>query len=227
MGRRQFLAMLRKDLLIELRTREMLLSMFLFAVLALVVFHYAFDPKGGSDLTPLAGGILWVVFLFAALLGLNRSFAREKDEGCLDGLLLCPADRIVVFLAKAAANFIFLAAIQILVVPVLALFFVHGGIASHSGPLALVVFLADVGFAVLGTLLATMAAGTHARDLLLPVAFLPLVAPLLIAATSATTDLVSGGAGIGDLAGRLVFLAAYDAVFLVAAYGTYDYLLSE
>ena len=81
MGRRQFLALLRKDLLIELRTREMLLSMFLFAVLALVVFHYAFDPKGGADLTPLAGGMLWVVFLFAALLGLNRSFAREKDEG--------------------------------------------------------------------------------------------------------------------------------------------------
>ena len=81
MGRRQFLALLRKDLLIELRTREMLLSMFLFAVLVLVVFHYAFDPKGGADLTPLAGGMLWVVFLFAALLGLNRSFAREKDEG--------------------------------------------------------------------------------------------------------------------------------------------------
>ena len=88
-------------------------------------------------------------------------------------------------------------------------------------------FLADVGFAVLGTLLATMAAGTRARDLLLPVAFLPLVVPLLIAATSATTDLISGGAGLGDLAGRLGFLAAYDAVFLVAAYGTYDYLLSE
>jgi heme exporter protein B len=227
MGRRQFSALLRKDLLIELRTREMLLSMFLFAVLSLVVFHYAFDPKGGADLTPLAGGMLWVVFLFAALLGLNRSFAREQDEGCLDGLLLCPADRVVVFLAKAAANFIFLAVIQILVVPVLVLFYVHGGIASHSGSLALVVFLADVGFAVLGTLLATMAAGTRARDLLLPVAFLPLVVPLLIAATSATTDLISGGADIGDLVSRLGFLAGYDAVFLVVAYGTYDYLLSE
>ena len=171
--------------------------------------------------------MLWVVFLFAALLGLNRSFAREKDEGCLDGLLLCPADRVVVFLAKAASNFIFLAIIQVLVVPVLMLFYVHGGTAGLSGSLVLVVFLADVGFAVLGTLLATMAAGTRARDLLLPVAFLPLVVPLLIAATSATTDLISGGAGIGALAGRLGFLAGYDAVFLVAAYGTYDYLLSE
>jgi heme exporter protein B len=227
MGRRQFFALLRKDLLIELRTREMLLSMFLFAVLALVVFHYAFDPKGGADLTPLAGGMLWVVFLFAALLGLNRSFAREKDENCLDGLLLCPADRVVVFLAKAASNFIFLAIIQVLVVPVLMLFYVHGGTAGLSGSLVLVVVLADVGFSVLGTLLATMAAGTRARDLLLPIAFLPLVVPLLIAATSATTDLISGGAGIGALAGRLGFLAGYDAVFLVAAYGTYDYLLSE
>jgi heme exporter protein B len=227
MAGRQFLAMLRKDVLIELRRREMLLSMLLFAVLALVAFHYAFDPRGHADLTPLAGGMLWIVFLFAALLGLNRSFAHEKDGACLDGLLLCPTDRMVVFLAKAAANFLFLLAIQILVVPVLALFFVHGGLISRSGPLVLIILLADAGFSVLGTLLATMAAGTRARDLLLPVAFLPLAVPLLIAATSATTDLVTEAAGLGALAGRLGFLAGYDAVFLVAAYGTYDYLLSE
>ena len=227
MARRQFLAMLHKDLLLELRTRAMLVSMFLFAVLTLVVFHFAFDPRGSNDLTPLAGGMLWVVFLFAALLGLNRSFAHEQDEGCLDGLLMCPSDRFVLFLAKATANFVFLAAIQVVVVPLLVLFYVRAGAGSHAGGLALVVFLADVGFSVLGTLLATLAAGTRARDLLLPVAFLPLVVPLLIAATSATTAVISSGAGIHEVAARLGFMAGYDAVFLVAAYGTYDYLLSE
>jgi heme exporter protein B len=225
-ARRQFLALVRKDILIELRTREMLLSMFLFAVLALVVFHYAFAADG-RDITGSAGGMLWVVFLFAALLGLNRSFGREKDEGCLDGLLLCPVDRVLVFLAKAAANLVFLLVIQVLVVPVFVLFFVQRGFGAHAGSLALVVALADVGICVLGTLLATLAAGTRARDLLLPVAFLPLAVPLFIAATSATTDIVAGGAAFGDVLGRLGFLAAYDVVFLVVAYGTYDYLLGE
>lgn len=223
----QFVALLRKDVVLELRTREMLLGMLLFAVLALVVFHYAFDPTGSADLAPLTGGMLWVVIVFAALLGLNRSFAREKDDGCLDGLLLCPVDRIVVFLAKATANLIFLAAIEVLVVPVFLLFFVERGLGGRAGALALIVLLADVGISVLGTLLATLAAGTRARDLLLPVVFLPLIVPLMIAATSATTAIIQDGVGFGAVGGRLGFLAAFDAVFLVAAYGTYDYLLSE
>jgi len=225
-SRRQFLALLRKDVLVELRTREMLLSMFLFAILAMVVFHYAFAPAR-ADLTGLAGGMLWVVFLFASLLGLNRSFGRERDEGCLDGLLLCPVDRVVVFLAKATANLLFLALIQLLVTPVFALFFVERGFGGQATSFALVVLLADVGISALGTLLATLAAGTRARDLLLPVLFLPLAIPLFMAATSATTAIVATGAGLTSLAGRLGFLAVYDAVFLVVAYGTYDYLLVE
>jgi len=227
MARRQFLAILRKDLLTELRTRETLLAMFLFAVLALVVFHYAFDPRGTLDMTPYAGGMLWVVFLFAALLGLNRSFAQEKDEGCLDGLLASPVDRVVVFAAKACANLLFLALVQLLVVPLFTLFFVQHGYAGHAGGIALVVLLADAGIAVLGTLLATLAVNTRARDLLLPIVFLPLVVPLLVAATTATTAIIAEGAGLGAIGGRLLFLGAYDVVFLVAAYGTYDYLLGE
>ena len=226
MSRRQFLALLRKDVLVELRTREMLLSMFLFAILAMVVFHYAFAP-GRADLTSLAGGMLWVVFLFASLLGLNRSFGRERDEGCLDGLLLCPVDRVVVFLAKATANLLFLALIQLLVTPVFALFFVERGFGGQATSFALVVLLADVGISALGTLLATLAAGTRARDLLLPVLLLPLAIPLFMAATSATTAIVATGAGLTSLAGRLGFLAVSDAVSLVVAYGPYDHLLVE
>ena len=104
MGRRQYAAILRKDLIRELRTREMLVSMFLFVMLALVIFHFAFGVREGTDLTYFTGGMLWVTFVFGALLGLNRSFAQEKDENCLDGLLLCPVDRVIIFLAKTAAT---------------------------------------------------------------------------------------------------------------------------
>ena len=124
-GWRQFKAILRKDLIRELRTREMLVSMILFVLLAMVIFHYAFTVKEGADLTYFTGGMLWVTFIFAMLLGLNRSFAQEKDEHCLDGLLLCPVDRVTIFLAKTAGNLIFLLIIQAVAVPVFTLFFVE------------------------------------------------------------------------------------------------------
>ena len=123
--------MVRKDIVSELRTRETVVSMFLFVVLAMVVFHYAFAVPGGGRLSFYTGGMLWVVFVFGALLGLNRSFAHEKDEGCLDGLLLCPVDRVTIFLAKMTANLVFLGLIQLLAVPVFALFFATGRMATH------------------------------------------------------------------------------------------------
>ncbi len=171
--------------------------------------------------------MLWVTFLFGALLGLNRSFAQEKDEGCLDGLLLCPVDRVTIFLAKTAANLLLLLAIQVVAVPVFTLFFVERSYLGDLPLLVLVVLLADLGICALGTLLATISMNSRARDLLLPVLFLPLIVPLLIAATSATTAVFAGDTGLGDLAVRLVFLAAFDAVFLVAAYGTYDFAIGE
>ncbi len=224
---RQFLAILRKDLIRELRTREMLVSMFLFVMLALVIFHYAFGVDDEADLTSLTGGMLWVTFVFAVLLGLNRSFAQEKDEQCLDGLLLCPVDRVTIFLAKAAGNLVFLLIIQAVSVPVFTLFFVERSYLPDLGLFILVLLLADLGICTLGTLLATISMNTRARDLLLPIVFLPLIVPVLIAATSATTAIFAEGADLGALLGRLGFLAAFDAVFLVAAYGTYDFAIGE
>lgn len=224
---RQFMAILRKDLIRELRTREMLVSMFLFVMLALVIFHYAFAADEDADLTSFTGGMLWVTFVFAALLGLNRSFAQEKDEQCLDGLLLCPADRVTIFLAKTAGNLVFLLVIQAVSVPVFTLFFVTRSYAADAGLFAFVLLLADLGICTLGTLLATIAMHTRARDLVMPIVFLPLVVPVLIAATSATTAIFAGGADLGGLAGRLGFMAGFDAIFLVAAYGTYDFAIGE
>jgi len=227
MGFRQYRAMVRKDLLSELRTRETVVAMFLFVVLAMVVFHYAFTATGGGTLSFYTGGMLWVVFVFGALLGLNRSFAHEKDEGVLDGLLLCPVDRVTIFLAKMTGNLIFLGLIQVVAVPVFALFFAPHGMVAHLATLLVLIVLADLGIAALGTLLATIAMQTRARDLLLPIVFLPLVIPLVIAAASGTGALLSGGAGAPGVLGRLLFLLVYDGVFLVLAYGTYDVAIGE
>jgi heme exporter protein B len=227
MSFRQYRAMVRKDLLSELRTRETVVAMFLFVVLAMVVFHYAFTVTGGGALSFYTGGMLWVVFVFGALLGLNRSFAHEKDERVLDGLLLCPVDRVTIFLAKMTGNLIFLGLIQIVAMPVFALFFAPYGMAGHLTALLVLIVLADLGIAALGTLLATIAMQTRARDLLLPIVFLPLVIPLVIAAASGTSTLLSGGAGASGVLGRLVFLLVYDGVFLVLAYGTYDVAIGE
>jgi heme exporter protein B len=227
MGWRQFKAMVRKDIVSELRTKEMVVSMFLFVVLAMIVFHYAFSVRSGGDLSVYTGGMLWVVFVFGALLGLNRSFVHEKDEGCLDGLLLCPVDRVTIFLAKMTANLIFLGIIQLLAVPVFAVFFLSGSVAGHLPAFITVIALADLGIAALGTLLATISMNTRARDLLLPIVFLPLIIPLLIAAAAGTSSVFSDGAGLASLAGKLLFLLVYDAVFLVLAYGTYDFAIGE
>ncbi len=234
MAFRQFRALLRKDIVSELRTREMIASMFLFVVLAMIIFHYAFTVHAGNagsggsgDLSLFAGGMLWVVFVFGALLGLNRSFVHEKDEGCLDGLLLCPVDRVIIFLAKMTANLIFLGLIQVLAVPVFVVIFASGRIATHLPAFLALIVLADLGIAALGTLLATISMNTRARDLLLPILFLPLVIPLLIAAASGTSTVFSGTAGGGSLLARLAFLLVYDGVFLVLAYGTYDFAIGE
>jgi heme exporter protein B len=226
-SRRQFMAILRKDLIRELRTREMLISMILFVLLAMVIFHYAFTVKEGADLTFFTGGMLWVTFIFAMLLGLNRSFAQEKDERCLDGLLLCPVDRVTIFLAKTAGNLVFLLIIQVVAVPIFTLFFVERSYLGDILQFLIVLLLADLGICALGTLLATISMNTRSRDLLLPIIFLPLIVPVLIAATGATTLIFAEGAAFGSLLARILFLLGFDAVFIVAAYGTYDFAIGE
>jgi len=226
-GWTRFAAIVRKDLVRELRTRDMLLSMTLFVLLAMVVFHFAFSAREEADLTYYTGGMLWVIFILAMLLGLNRSFAAEREERCLDGLLLCPVDRVTIFWAKTAGNLIFLLAIQAVAIPIFTLLFVE---RSYLGDLPLfiaVVLLADLGICALGTLLATISMQTRSRDLLLPIVFLPLIVPVLIAATAATTLIFAEEAGLHDLLARLLFLLGFDAVFLVAAWGTYDFVIGE
>lgn len=226
MALRQLSALLRRDLLLESRRLQTLLGMVVFAVVAMVAVRYGWDAGPGADRGRVPAAMLWVVFLFAALLGLGRTYSHEREDDCLDGLLLCPVDRVVVFVAGMLTNLALLVAVQIVVVPVFALFFLPEG-GWRLLTCAPVALLADIGLATVGTLVATLVLHARSRDLVLPVVLVPLLIPVVMAASSATAALVDRGAALGDVLGRMGFLAAYDVVFLVVAWGTYDLLVSE
>jgi heme exporter protein B len=201
----------RKDLRLELRARDTLPAMLLFVVSTLVVFHFVL-PDGSSDLA--AKGVLWVAILFTALLGLARAFVAEREEDVLDGLVLAPSDRSAIWLGKALALLVFLAAAEVVALPAFAAFFAHLGGATIAA-----VALADVGICAVGTLLAGMAVASRARELLLPLLFLPLAIPIVVGGV---------GASVVDSPGRyLGFLALYDLIFALVAWASFEYVVTE
>ena len=203
-------ALARKDLLLELRGRETVPAMAAFAVSALVVFRFALP----EDQTEAAQGLLWVALLFTALLALTRAFAAERDQGLLDALVLAPCDRSAIWLGKLAATVAFLVLVEAVALPAFSLFFERVDAATVAA-----VALADVGFCAAGTLLAAMAVGGRARELLLPVLFLPVSLPVLVGGVGAT---------IADDPGRyLAFLALYDAIFAILAWAGFEYVVTE
>ena len=197
-------ALTRKDLLLELRSRDTLPAMLLFVVSTLVVFHFAL-PSESSDLA--AGGLLWVAIVFTALLGLTRAFAAEREQRLLDGLVLAPCDRSAIWLAKGASVMAFLLLAEAVALPAFALFF-----APVDATLVAAVLLADVGIAAVGTLLAAMAAASRARELLLPLLFLPLAIPVIVGGAGATVA--------DDPARYLGFLALYDLLFAILSWAS-------
>jgi heme exporter protein B len=204
-------ALTRKDLLLELRARDTLPAMLLFVIAALTVFHFAL-PSQSSELA--AKGLLWVVLIFTALLGLTRTFAAEREQRLIDGLLLAPCDRSAIWLAKGLATLAFLGLAELVALPAFALFFSGVGGATVAG-----VALADVGIAAVGTLLAAMASVSRARELLLPLLFLPLAIPVIVGGVGAS---VTGGPGR-----YLAFLALYDGVFAILCWASFEYVVSE
>lgn len=223
---RQVIALLRKDIIVELRTKEILVTMFLFVILTMVIFNYAFGTTV-ADLTFFSGGMLWIAFVFASLLGLNRSFVHEKDEGCLEGLLLCPSDRPVIYFSKMLGNFIFLTVIGAVAIPVFTFFFVQQSYLPRLGLLVLAVLLSNLGISVVGTLLATVSMNTRMRDVMLPILFLPIIIPLLVMAVRSTSGIIGGIYPLSDIYAALYFLAVYDSIFLLVAYGLYDFVIGE
>jgi heme exporter protein B len=200
-------------------------AMVLFSLGTFVLFHFALDEAEVSG--GLAAGILWVTLLFAAVLGINRLFVAEREEGGFDGFLLAPVDRTSMFVAKALVLFAFLAAVEVFVIAAFAILLLGPSPWPPLPELALVLLLADVGIAVVGTLVAALAIQTRARDLLVPLIALPLSVPLVIAGARATAPLLAE-AGAGALEARwLLTLGLYDLVFGLLAYAIFDFLLEE
>jgi heme exporter protein B len=201
----------RKDLVLELRARDTLPAMLLFVIAALAVFHFAL-PADSSALA--AKGLLWVAIVFTALLGLTRAFVAEREQRTIDGLLLAPCDRSAIWLAKGLSVLAFLAVAELIALPAFSLFFS----AVDSATLA-AVLLADLGIAAVGTLLAAMASVSRARELLLPLLFLPLAIPVVVGGVGASV--------VADPGRYLAFLALYDLVFAIISWASFEYVVTE
>ena len=223
--RRAVAAVVRKDLLLELRARQSVPAMALFSITTYVVFHFGLDRASLDG--DLASGVLWVTLLFAAMLGINRLFAPEHEEGGFDGFLLAPVDRTALFVAKALLLFCFLVVVELVAVPAFVILLLEPGPGQALPGLLAVLLLADAGIAVVGTLVGALGVQTRARDLIVPLIALPLLVPVVIAAAEASSPLFEAG-GADPLPGRwLLVLALYDAVFALLAYAVFDFLLEE
>jgi heme exporter protein B len=218
-------AILRKDLLIELRTKESVPAMVLFSVTVYVLFHFGLDRDSLDG--ELASGVLWVTLLLAAVIGVTRLFAAEREQGGIDGLLLAPVDRTALFVAKASALFLFLTAVELVAVPAFALLLLGPGLGGALPELLLVLALGNVGIAAVGALVAALAAETRARELIVPLLLLPLLVPLLIACTQATEPLMRQDAGPEELGRWLSLLTLYDVVFVLLSIAVFDFLLED
>lgn len=217
-------SIVRKDLAIELRTGETISSLFLLALLVILVFAFALEPERLEG-PEAAAGLLWATVLFAGVLALNRSFLIEREAGAWTALALLPIDRGSIYLGKAIANLIVLLVATVLLLPLVAILLGTRGLAP-SWALPATLFLGVTGISAIGTLCAAIASRSRSREVLLPLLAFPLLAPLLIGAARATSGALVGRSA-GDLGSWLLMLAGFDIVFLTAGWLTFDYILEE
>ena len=218
-------AILRKDLRLELRTRESVPAMALFSLTVFVLFHFGLDRDQLEG--DLASGVLWVTILLATVLGVNRLFAHEREGGALDGILLAPIDRTSIYYAKAAALFLYLVVLELIAVPAFAVLLLGPGLGGALPELLAILALANLGLATVGALVAGIAAEARSRDLVTPLMLLPLVVPVLIAAANATKPLLAPNGGPDDLGKWLGFMGLFDIVFILLSVAVFDFLLED
>ena len=219
------LTVLRKDLLLELRTFETVPAMVLFAVTTFVIFHFGLNRSAIDG--QLAAGVFTATLLFAAMLAVNRLFVAEREQGGFDAFLLAPVDRTSLLIAKASALFLFLVVLEVIAVPAFALLLLRPSIGPPLLGLIGVLALANVAFAVIGTLVSAIAVHTRARDLIGPIIGLPLLVPALIATARAIGPLLATH-GVTSPPGKwILVLGLYDLVFVLVAYGVFDFLVEE
>ena len=216
------LAILWKDVLLESRTREMVMPILLFSFLVIVVFNFVIDPKPAL-VAAVAPGVLWVSFTFAGMLGLSRSFAMEKERGGIEGLMMCPVSRDLIYLGKMLGTFFFILVVELIMLPVFAAIF---NLPLFEPGLWLITVLATFGFATIGATFSAMAVNSRAREILLPILFFPIAVPVIIAAAEATRAVLAGDS-ISDYSRWLQLMAAFDVLFVVIAALTFDFVLGE
>lgn len=216
------LALVWKDILLELRSKDVIISVLVFSLLVVVVFNFALDvtPQNVTDLAP---GILWVAFAFAGTLTMNRAFVLEKEQGGLEGLLLSPVSRDAIFFGKALASFLFLLIIEAVLLPVFAVLF---NFSAFSFTFILTILLSTLAFATAGTLFSSIAVQTRSREIMLPVLFLPIISPVIIAAVEASTRAI-GGETPTVLARWLPLIAVFDLLFLVICPWVFGFVVEE
>ncbi|MCL2632478.1 MAG: heme exporter protein CcmB [Coriobacteriia bacterium] len=226
----QFVTLFARDIRQEMRTREMLSSMGFYALLVLLVLGVALAQADSSfQITSISGGLLWVMIVFTSLLGLNRSFTSEREDGGLEGVLLVPLDRSIIFLAKMAANLVFLLVVEMIACPLFFFFFMSQNAASAS--IALVVMpllIGSIGIAAVGTLLATITSGARGRDVLLAMLFIPVIFPLLYAVVSATSVTIANTEALSSaFISSLAMAAGYDVIMLSVSWLLYDFVITD
>lgn len=220
---RKVLAIVGKDVATEIRTKEMISSMFVFSLLIIFIFNFAFDLRT-ANLQTLAPGVLWVAIAFAGMTGLSRSFILERDHGVFDGLLLAPIDRSAIYFGKMIGNVLFISVVEIIVLPVFVILFNQSAAAL---PLLVgVVVLGTIGFASVGTLFSAMAVHTRAREILLPIMLFPVIIPVMLSAvrlTSAILDQIP----FAEVNHWLALLVAFDVIFIVASFILFEFVVEE
>ncbi len=216
------LAITWKDVLSELRTREIVFSVVVFTLLVVVIFNFAFTG-GQQSAAAVAPGILWATFAFAGVLSLNRSFILEKEEGCLEGLMISPLSREAIYLGKMLASLIFMLVVEAVALPAFALLF---NLDIGSWPLITVTVLTTLGFVAVGTMFSALAVNTKAREMVLPILFLPIVIPIIMAAVKAS-EMALAGAPWSEMSSWLGIIIAFDVVFLVVPILIFTYIIEE
>jgi heme exporter protein B len=228
----KFLEIAKKDLLAEFRTKQMLNSMVIFALLVIVIFSFAFGNEATIYIPNLkkkivdllAPGMLWIAFTFAGMLGLSRSFAGEKEEGCLDGLKLCPVDRSDIYNGKVLSNAVLMFLMEIATLPIFIVLFSYD-IQNLPG-LIVVIILGTFGFIFVGTLLSALTVNTRTREILLPVILFPVLIPVILSAVTATAAMLGNG-DLSDISGELQILVVYDVIFFVVAQMVFEYTIED
>ncbi|RMD94295.1 MAG: heme ABC transporter permease CcmB [Calditrichaeota bacterium] len=217
-------AILWKDIVSEFRTKEMISSMLVFSLIISFVLNFAF-PTGSQLIQEAAPGMLWMTFIFASLLGMNRTFVYEVDKGCLHGLMLTPVDRNVIYISKMVVNFLLILLMEFIVLPIFAIFF-HLDILAILPVLLVIILLSTIGIAVIGTLFSAISVNTRTREVMLPILYFPVSIPIIFGAVQSTTDIFQGKSW-EVIWSRLKIVVAFDLIFLIVALLLFEYIIEE